>query len=369
MISRPRRSPRTPLPSLRDLNHQSIMLSVQYGILDVFSNTPYKGNPLAVVNDLAGQLNDTQMKLITRQFNLSETTFFLKPTKEGATYKLQSFLPDGREVFGVGHNILGAWKYLALGEFLDYTKGTEVVLSDGSEEFMFYMELGPSVTPVKVLRSRGPNDGTAEYSISIAQTSPKAHGQHPDSASLATSLGLRAQDIGLSSKARTGNTKPLGPRVMSTATTYHLLVPVSSINALEQAVVEKEKLLAQLQNADERAYGIYLFTNDDSNTGSVGDPTYRARFFSPGMSAEDPATGSAAGPLSVFLHQEGYLETVNGKATIQVRQGLQVGRECVIRVDLSVRGVGGEDVAVDIIGSGVRVSEGTMVVPDVATQF
>jgi len=156
---------------------------------------------------------------------------------------------------------------------------------------------------------------------------------------------------------------------MSTATTYHLLVPVSSINALEQAVFQIDKLLAQLQNADERAYGIYLFTDDNSNTGSVGDPTYRARFFSPGMSGEDPATRSAAGPLSDFLHQEGYVETVNGRATIQVRQGLQVGRECVIRVDLSIKGVGGEDVAVDIIGSGVSFSEGTIVVPDVATQF
>lgn len=157
------------------------------------------------------------------------------------------------------------------------------------------MELGPSVIPVKVLRSHGPDHGTVEYSISIAQAFPKGHGQHPDSASLAASLRLRAQDIGLSSKPRTGNTKPLRSRVMSTATTYHLLVPVSSINALEQGVVQRDKLLAQLQKADERAYGIFLFANGDSNTGSAGDPTYRARFFSPGMSGEDPATGSAAG--------------------------------------------------------------------------
>lgn len=346
------------------------MSSIEYGILDVFSKTPYKGNPLAVVNDLAGQLSDTQMKLITRQFNLSETTFFLKPTIEGATYKLRSFLPDGKEVLGIGHNILGAWQYLALGGFLEFEEGKEVTRPDGSEEFTFHMELGQSVTDVKVLRVReAVSGGSDSYSISISQATPKGHGQHPDVASLAASIGLSEGDIGLPEKYRVDPSKVLQPRVMSTATTHHLLVPLSSIDALERVTIQRDKLLPQLKLADQRAYGLFLFTNDDSTANSSGNPAYRARFFSPGMSTEDPATGSAAGPLSVFLHQEGYLPTSKGRATIQVRQGLQVGRECVIRVDFSATGTGDGDVAVDLVGSGVMISKGSIVVPDSTTQF
>ncbi|KAK7393893.1 hypothetical protein QQX98_013321 [Neonectria punicea] len=329
------------------------MTSLQFSVVDVFSKTPYKGNPLAVVNDVEGLLSDTQMKLIARQFNLSETTFFSRPELPGATYKLRSFLPDGREVFGVGHNILGAWWFLAQGGFLDFTK------AGAGEEFVFSQELGGSVTPVKIRRfNETAGSQPPDFYVSITQATPKSHAQHPDPASLAASIGLRVDDVGFST---------LKPRVMSTATTYHLLVPVASIAALERATVQRDTLLQQLRLVDERAYGIYLFAKEEVEPDK---DVYRARFFSPGMSSEDPATGSAAGPLAALLHQEGYLDLVEGHARIEVWQGHQVGRRCGIRVELEARdGSGVEDVVVDIAGTAVRISEGVIAVPEASTVF
>ncbi|KAM0425317.1 hypothetical protein ACHAPT_009373 [Fusarium lateritium] len=335
------------------------MAHTQFAVVDVFSKTPYKGNPLAVVNDLHGEFSDTQRKLITRQFNLSETTFFSRSSLPGAHYKLRSFLPDGREVFGVGHNILGVWWYLAHAGLLDFSAETGISKGEGVEEFTFYQELGGSVTPVKILKSQLSPDEPVEFAISITQATPKAHGRHPSPSRLAEVVSLRAQDIGLTSGTGADGKQDVIPRVVSTAATHHLLVPVASTTALERVSVQRDKLLEQLQLADERAYGIYLFAKDDRE-GTSGN-TYQARFFSPGMSTEDPATGSAAGPLSEFLREEGHLELVDKKASIEVWQGLQVGRECVIKVNLAVDDLGTP--VVDVIGSGVLVSEGRLIAP------
>ncbi|KAK5654918.1 hypothetical protein OQA88_6674 [Cercophora sp. LCS_1] len=311
--------------------------TLPFTIADIFSTTPYKGNPLAIVDAHSHPLTKTQMQLITRQFNLSETTFFFPPSSPSskATYKLRSFLPDGKEVFGAGHNILGAWWHLANSGLLSIPGG------DGTLN-TFYQELGDNITPVKITR----RDDDIE--ISIRQVNPKSHGVHPDPAGLAASLGLEAGDIA-------------GPaQVMSTSTTHHLLVPVSGVEALNRVTIQRDVLLKQVRMADERAYGLYLFT-------PVGDGTFQARFFSPGMAGEDPATGSAAGPLGVYLVRNGVLETdKDGRAGITVRQGERVGRECVIRVEL---GVHGEEVEVDIVGGGVVVGEGSVVVPGEETVF
>lgn len=334
------------------------MASVHYAIIDVFSETPYKGNPLAIVDTRNHQLTDTQMKLLTRQFNLSETTFFSPPTLPGAHYKLRSFLPDGKEVFGAGHNILGVWWYLAAEKFLDL-EAPQRIDAQGTREFLFHQELGGEVIPVRITK----NTDNLEIRVFIRQARPQAHTTHPDPAALAESFGLTADDIGFSLEDHSGSAKRLPPQVMSTSTTHHLLVPVSSVEALNRAVVQRDKLLEQLRLVDQRAYGLFLFTPIEA---SGGIHTFQARFFSPGMSGEDPATGSAAGPLSAYLHHHGVLRLENGTGRISVLQGLMIGRECTILVELTLN-AGGFDV--DIIGSGVSVAKGQIVLPGLDTTF
>jgi trans-2,3-dihydro-3-hydroxyanthranilate isomerase len=336
------------------------MTTVPFTIVDVFSTTAYRGNPLAVVDNRASNLTKTQMQLITRQFNLSETTFFSNPTLPKATYSLRSFLPDGREVFGAGHNILGVWWWLAQGGYLDLSKPDSIDSANGTEEFVFWQELGGEVMPVKVLRRKSSETGEAEIVISIRQASPKSHNTHPDPAALAESIGLATSDIGFS-----GASKPLPGQVMSTSTTRHLLVPISSLSALNKASVQRDKLLQQLSLVDDHAYGLYLFAQAPGVKNA-----YQARFFSPGMSGEDPATGSAAGPLSAYLYKQGQLELVEAVGTIAVQQGLKVGRECLINVTLSSTGTGSDAILnVDFSGGGVKVSNGEMAVPSPELSF
>jgi len=343
------------------------MASLPFTIVDVFSTTPYKGNPLAVVNALDNTtLTDTQMKLITRQFNLSETTFFFPPTLPNADYKLRSFLPYGWEVYGAGHNILGVWWHLANSGLLDFSNPDQVDPEARTEEFTFHQELGGEVIPVKATRKIDSAGGPPTFTIAIRQASPKAHAVHTDAAALAAVLGLKASDIGYPT---THDAQAL-PQIMSTSTTHHLLVPVKSVEALDRAVVSRDKLVEQLDLLDSRAHGIFWFTPVASGSASGDALTLQARFYSRGMTAEDPATGSAAGPLSAYLYKNGLLKLAEGKGKVLVYQGLKLGRECVIEVRLTAQTVGAEEVLeVDIVGGGAQVAKGEIVIPAHSTAF
>jgi PhzF family phenazine biosynthesis protein len=74
--------------------------------VDVFTEVPYRGNPLAVVLDAEG-LSDAQMQHFTNWTNLSEATFLLPPTQAGADYRVRIFSP-GRELLFAGHPTLGS---------------------------------------------------------------------------------------------------------------------------------------------------------------------------------------------------------------------------------------------------------------------
>ena len=79
------------------------------GLIDVFADEPLTGNPLAVVQT-ADELSEGQMQKVAGEFSQAETTFILESTR--ADRKLRSFTASGVEVFGAGHNALGAWLWL-----------------------------------------------------------------------------------------------------------------------------------------------------------------------------------------------------------------------------------------------------------------
>ena len=333
---------------------KSDMASIPFTVVDVFSTEAYKGNALAIVDNTSNSLTDVQMKLVARQFNLSETTFFMHPQSPSADFSLRSFLPDGKEVFGAGHNILGVWWFLAANGKLDLSRPVRAH-DDGTQEFVLHQELGGQVSPVSIFRKQ-PSHGDDAFSVSITQVPPQAHAYHPDVPSLAQSVGLGEADVGF--VAASG--KALRPQVMSTSTTRHLMVPVSTTQALDKVQVQRHELLRQLSMVDEQSYGIYLFTRTDE----LGN--YQARFFSPGMSGEDPATGSAAGPLSKYLEMHGDLNLVENEGKIRVVQGLQTGRRCTIDVVLSVTDEGASS---QIVGRAVEVMGGTLRAPSPSTEF
>jgi trans-2,3-dihydro-3-hydroxyanthranilate isomerase len=119
-------------------------MPLPFFFIDVFAEVPLTGNPLALVAEADG-LDEAVMRSVAREFNQSETTFLLPPTRDGATWRLRSFTPSGAEVFGAGHNALGAWWWLA-------TAG-KLALADGAGRFA--QEIGERVLPVEIVGANG----------------------------------------------------------------------------------------------------------------------------------------------------------------------------------------------------------------------
>jgi PhzF family phenazine biosynthesis protein len=331
------------------------MSSLPFSVVDVFSKTPYKGNPLAVVDTLSTPLTDTQMKLITRQFNLSETTFVAPPTIPNATYRLRSFLPDGKEVFGAGHNSLGALWWLAKHGHLD-----SIAPADHGA-VNFNQQMGPDAMPVTVFKD------AETLSVTLRQVTPEFFGAHPNPGRLAQTLGFAdGSAIGF----EIGGTKIKVPQVVSTSTTRHLLVPVANEDVLNSvAILDREKLLEEIRAADPLGYGLFLFTPRASSSAD-GLPLFVARFFSPGMSGEDPATGSAAGPMGAYLQKRRLLNVQPGQERqVRVLQGLRTGRECLLTVTVWLGKDGDSSINTKLTGEGVEVMHGELAIPASDTLF
>jgi trans-2,3-dihydro-3-hydroxyanthranilate isomerase len=289
---------------------------IDFAFVDVFTDDPLTGNPLAVVPDAAG-LDEALLRAIAREFNQSETTFLLPPSLAGAHSRLRSFTPAGQEVFGVGHNALGAWWWLADTGRLRLSRS----------ETTFHQELGGRVLPLVVQSHSGRPDA-----IAMGQAAPAFGAIVQDRGSLATALGLEPEALG---------SPDLPAQVVSTGAP-HLLVPVHA-DALDRARPDSAALRTILQaHAGE---GCYLFALVPGGSAHFA----ATRFFNPVAGiVEDPATGSAAGPLACYLVRYG----VAPGGRLRFTQGAATGRPSLLEVQ-----VRGDDV--QLLGRSVVVAEGT----------
>ncbi len=300
-------------------------LYLRFYFVDVFAQEPLNGNPLSLVVD-AQDLSKETMQRIAREFNQSETTFLLPPTKPQADWRLRSFTPMGAEVFGVGHNALGAWWWLA--------EASQLPLS--RPQTVFQQEIGERVLPVEVLAEQGKEgEPWRPTAIGMMQTAPSFGAIHNDPAALAAALALEAADL-----AGEG----LPAQVVSTGTA-HLLVPVRSREAIKRAQPDTRSLSTQLRSVD--GQGCYLFSLDPIDPAAMA----HTRFFNPTVGiVEDLATGSAAGPLACYLAKYGRIPS---EATVLIEQGYALMRPGHIEVRLR-----GDEVR--IFGAGVTVAEGML---------
>ena len=300
------------------------MTRVPFCFVDVFARRPLTGNPLSLVPD-ADDLTEPQLRAIAREFNQSETTFILRPSRAGATWRLRSFTPIGAEVFGAGHNALGAWLWLAAAGRLP-ASAAEAEAGAGLTQ-----EIGDDVLPVQV--SQG-DDGLV--TVTMDQSAPRFGGVATDRAELAGGLGLGQADLVPGEQAQVVDTGA-----------GHLLVPVRDRAAVDRAVPVTERLAAVLRRAG--GEGCYLYSRDPVDG---TDAVAYTRFFNPAMGiAEDPATGTAAGPLVARLVADGKIAD-RGRPVI-VEQGYKLGRPS--RIQVSVAGP-----RVRVGGSGLIVAEGTL---------
>jgi len=291
--------------------------------LDVFTDRPFTGNPLAVFPEAEGISSD-EMQQIANEMNLSESVFVLPSDK--ALRRLRIFTPK-QELPLAGHPVVGTWNLLAR---LGVVPPTE----NGSVEIEQEVNLG--VLPVEVEFKNG-----EPVKVTMTQSRWESFGQVVDMtgiSKIATGLGLELSDIDLD--------RNLPIEVVSTGIKA-IDVPICTLEALGRIRVNTSALSdAYLPHG---AVGCYAFTFETKEDSSF----VHARFFAPNDGIlEDPATGSAAGSLSGYLvHHGSATENV-----FTIEQGDFMGRPSRIYAD--VTGGPGNVKRVKIGGSSVVVAKG-----------
>jgi trans-2,3-dihydro-3-hydroxyanthranilate isomerase len=255
--------------------------------VDVFARSPYLGNPLAVFLEAAG-LRDTQMQQIAREMNLSETTFVTSIA--GDSYAVRIFTP-GQELPFAGHPTIGtAWLLKHLGKL-------------SGERFAQHSAAGETEVTVTGDGLWFERNGTVE---------PDGPGAQEEVQRIADALGLRPEDIGLEAR-ELGGTGRLRPAVAD-AGLAQLMVPLRDDSALARAAPSAPAL------ASVHPVGVYCFTALDK-----GQLASRGFFPSAGVD-EDPATGSAAAGLGLYLGDR------VGGGSFEIQQGREMGRPSRILV-------------------------------------
>ncbi len=273
-----------------------------YLILDVFTDTPLAGNALAVVAD-GRELSAEQMQRIAREMNLSETVFVL-PAREGGDLGVRIFTPSTELPFA-GHPILGC------------------AIAAGAALGLEHVTLETAGGPVAVALE--PNDGLVGGGR-MSQPIP-TWSAFSDEAELLAALGLTASRAPVEIYTN-------GPR--------HVYVALEN----ESAVAMLNPDMTALKDLGEAGFSCF------AGSGS----RWKTRMFAPSLGVpEDPATGSAAGPLAVHLSRHGLIDFGE---EIEISQGAEIGRPSLLRA----RAIGsGESLeAVEVAGAAVMVARGAL---------
>lgn len=308
------------------------MPEYRYLHYDVFTDTRFEGNALAVLPDARG-LSTEQMQAITAEMAFSETTFILPAEGSEMDVRMRIFTP-GTELPMAGHPTIGSTFALA----------REGMIRPGTERFVFGLGVGP--TPVDLSW-----EGDALSFAWMTQRPPEFGPTFEDPGALAEitrAVGLEPDDL-----------SPASPvQIVSTGVPFGYL-PIRTREAVDRAAPD----LAAMREVRE-AHGLehyYLFTMEPSSLlepeVSVQETTY-SRMFAPLLGVvEDPATGGACGPLGGYLVRYGLVLPEQAGEILNL-QGAAMGRPSWISIDVS--GNPEEIGPVRVGGRSVLVATGTL---------
>ncbi|HEX4279709.1 MAG TPA: PhzF family phenazine biosynthesis protein [Solirubrobacteraceae bacterium] len=277
----------------------------RYTIADVFTDVPLQGNQVAVFTDATGLSAET-MQRAARELNLSETVFVLRSAEPNAHLRVRIFTPTTELPFA-GHPILG----------------TAFVVGRAMGSNVVRLETGLGVVAVKLERTDGGAPVYGEMEQFVPEVVPFEAVDE-----LIAALGAAPDHGALPIEAY-----PNGP--------LHVYVEFSS----EDAVASLRPDMGAIERLGE--YGINCFAGSGTR--------WKTRMFGPALGVpEDPATGSAAGPLAVHLVRYG---RVPFGTEIEIVQGVEILRRSVLRA----RAEGSESAGVERVfvgGSAVVVARG-----------
>ncbi|MFV2012190.1 MULTISPECIES: PhzF family phenazine biosynthesis protein [unclassified Micromonospora] len=294
------------------------MSSLGYEIVDVFTDRPFTGNPLAVVFG-ADALAVDQMQSIAREFNLSETVFVLPPGTPDASYRVRIFTPE-KELPFAGHPSIGA----------AVTAGRRGLVKAG----MVTQQCGAGLLPVEL----------TEHGYATLRGGEPTLGTPVDPAPLLAAVGLTAQDHAGPAPRRAGSGLEFD---------YLCVRP----DALARARLDA----AAAARGGVGMVSVLTWTMAGSPAGEPERSTAHCRVFCPGAGVtEDPATGSAALGLGVWAVGSGLLPA-NGQSRYLVRQGAELGRPSML--DCTVTALGGRARSATVAGQVVPIASGQIAVP------
>lgn len=308
--------------------------------LDVFTDKPFAGNQLAVFLDAVG-IADEEMQALAKEMNFSESIFVLPASDPQALARVRIFTPNAELPFA-GHPTIGATFALAhSGRIQPQRDGSPITL-----------ELGVGPIPIDLLYEGDLGAQTLSFAW-MRQPIPAFSPWQGDPARLAAALGLAADDLATDLPIEHGS-----------AGVAFVYIPLRSTEALARTRPTAD-LAATLDDASAQvgAFVFTLATPEVADAAAPGGRPVRGRMFAPFLDLrEDPATGSAAGPLGAYLVRHGQVNadaSVDGEARVRLTQGVEMGR--VSQLDIAVAVTGAADQGSPTI-NGVRVGGEAVIV-------
>ncbi|HEY9086232.1 MAG TPA: PhzF family phenazine biosynthesis protein [Candidatus Tyrphobacter sp.] len=288
---------------------------LRYRVVDVFTEVPLEGNPLAVFYEGRG-LDDVTMQRIARELNLSETAFLLRTTHPKCVARLRIFTP-AREMRFAGHPTIGA-------AFVARERG---IAARDLPAFALEEGIGPVAVRIEDARL-------------WLSTPPIERVGECDRTACARALDLREWDL-----------LPNVPPQVYSAGNPMLFIPVTDRESVDRASVDGTAFRA-LEEAIGESIGLFVFTPTPAGAYS--------RMFAPELGiVEDPATGSATGPLAAYMMEHDLCATRDGTSFVS-EQGTKMGRRSFLHV--YVRGERGRD-GIDVGGHVTPLAEAVMTLP------
>ncbi len=300
-------------------------MDVAFAQVDVFTDRPFAGNPLCVVPDGTG-LSTEQMQAIAREMNLSETTFVLPPTDPKAAYWMRIFTP-AKEIPFAGHPSVGTAYVMASASGFPLREPVTRI----------YQQVAIGTLPLDIDVTNG-----KPGRVIMTQGAPTFGPVLRDWSPIAEALGV---DVSALAKSA------LPAQVVSTGLA-HLMVPLPDLDTAGRLRPNFSSLDALLQASG--ALGCFAFCLQ----ATAPDTLAHARMFAPGDGVpEDPATGSAAGPLGAYLAAHGVLS--KSQTTFVLEQGIEMGRPSRMWVEV-IRDAAGMPTTLRVGGTTVPVIRGTI---------
>jgi trans-2,3-dihydro-3-hydroxyanthranilate isomerase len=300
---------------------------IDYVTVDVFTDSRFGGNPLAVIPDARG-IDEALLQKIAAEFNYSETTFVFPPDDPAHTARVRIFTPTDEVPFA-GHPNVGTG--FVLGR-------SDTVFGRPVGEHMVFEETA-GLVHLDLLR-----DGGAVVGAGFIAPQPVQIGDTIDANVLAACVSLAPEAVITSTHQ---------PRIVSVGLPF-VVAELSGLDALAAAKPNAAAFAqadAALWHVDDHL-SAFIYVRAAAAIGHL-----RARMFAPLSNIpEDPATGSASAALAA------YLLTLDPRrdavCAITIEQGVEMGRRSLIDIDVTKHD--GEVTRVRIAGRCVPVMQGTI---------